>query len=38
MTNDRQEYKVQIDKDFFEAPVSRMTGARATRTCRQEAG
>ena len=26
MTNDRQEYKVQIDKDFFEAPVSRMTG------------
>ena len=26
MTNDRQEYKVQIDKDFFEVPVSRMTG------------
>ena len=26
MSNDRQEYKVQIDKDFFETPVSRMTG------------
>ena len=24
--SDRPEYKVQIDKDFFEAPVSRMTG------------